>query len=110
MSNPPNGFNTNTSFNKYKGSYFNNDVDVSGGNIINRTGDLYLAPNSSIFTENNQIQFNEEFQFCDFIFLLPPLSAFISAFFCYQPKSWISVVIHWLVIALSIFIGVENLN
>ncbi len=52
---------------------------------------------------------NSDFQFCDFIFLLPPLAAFISAFFCYQPKSWISVVLHWLVIALSIVIGVENL-
>jgi len=66
MSNPPNEYNTNSSFNKYKGTYFNNDVDVSGGDIINRNGNLYLAPNSSIFTENNQIQFNEEFQFCDF--------------------------------------------
>lgn len=67
MSNPPNDFNTNTTFNKYKGSYFNDDVDVSGGDIINRTGNLYLADNSSIYTSNNQIQFNEEFQFCDFV-------------------------------------------
>lgn len=66
MSNPPNGYNTDVSFNKFKGSYFNDDVDVSGGDLISRTGNLYLAPNSSIFTENNQIQFNEEFQFCDF--------------------------------------------
>ena len=43
MSNPPNGFNTNIGFNKYKGTYFNNDIDVSGGNIISRSGDLYLA-------------------------------------------------------------------
>ena len=67
MSNPPKDFNTDASFNKFKGTYFNNDIDVSGGNIISRTGNLYLAPNSSIFTENNQIQFNEEFQFCDFV-------------------------------------------
>jgi hypothetical protein len=60
MSNfPPNGYNTISGFNKYKGTYFNNDIDVSGGNIINRTGNLYLAPNSSIFTESNQILFNE---------------------------------------------------
>ena len=45
MANPPNDFNTNTAFNKYKGSYFNDDIDVSGGDIINRTGDLYLASN-----------------------------------------------------------------
>ena len=42
MSNPPNGFNTNSTFNKYKGSYFNNDIDVSGGDIISRTGNLYV--------------------------------------------------------------------
>ena len=67
MSNPPNGYNTDSTFNKFKGTYFNNDIDVSGGDIISRTGNLYLAPNSSIFTSDNQIQFNEEFQFCDFI-------------------------------------------
>jgi microcystin-dependent protein len=66
MSNPPNGFNTDPSFNKFKGTYYNNDIDVSGGHIISRTGNLYLAPNSSIFTENNEITFNEEFQFTDF--------------------------------------------
>ena len=34
MSNyPPNGYNTNVKFNKYKGSYFNNDVDISGGSF-----------------------------------------------------------------------------
>lgn len=67
MSNPPNGYNTNTAFNKFKGTYYNSDIDVSGGNIISRTGNLYLAPNSSIFTESNQILFNEEFQFTDFV-------------------------------------------
>ena len=35
MSNPPNNFNTNTSFNKYKGSFFNDDIDISEGDIIN---------------------------------------------------------------------------
>ena len=60
MSNPPNDFNTNTTFNKYKGSYFNDDVDVSGGDIIIRgNGNLYLAPNSNIYTSNNQIQFDD---------------------------------------------------
>lgn len=67
MSNPPNGYNTDVSYNKFKGSYFNDDIDVSGGDIISRSGNLYLAPNSSIFTESNQIQFNEEFQFTDFV-------------------------------------------
>jgi microcystin-dependent protein len=67
MSNPPNDYNTNTSFNKFKGTYYNSDIDVSGGNIISRTGNLYLAPNSSIFTSDNQILFNDEFQFTDFV-------------------------------------------
>jgi microcystin-dependent protein len=67
MSNPPNGYNTDPSFNKFKGTYYNDDIDVSGGDIISRTGNLYLAPNSSIYTSSNQIQFNEEFQFTDFI-------------------------------------------
>jgi microcystin-dependent protein len=67
MSNPPNGYNTDASFNKFKGTYYNDDIDVSGGDIISRSGNLYLAPNSSIYTSANQIQFNEEFQFTDFI-------------------------------------------
>jgi hypothetical protein len=67
MANPPNDFNTNTSFNKYKGSYFNNDIDVSGGNIINRTGNLYLADNSNIYTSTNQIQFDDVYSFTNFL-------------------------------------------
>jgi len=67
MSNPPNDFNTNTTFNKYKGSYFNDDVDVSGGDIINRTGNLYLADNSSIYTSTNQIQFDDTYSFTNFL-------------------------------------------
>ena len=68
MSNfPPNEFNTITTFNKYKGSYFNNDVDVSGGHIINRTGNLYLADNSSIYSLNNQIQFDDTYSFTNFL-------------------------------------------
>ena len=43
MSNPPNGYNTDVSYNKFKGSYFNDDIDVSGGDIISRTGNMYLA-------------------------------------------------------------------
>ena len=67
MSNPPNNFNTNTSFNKYKGSYFNDDIDVSGGDIINRTGNLYLADNSNIYTSTNQIQFDDTYSFTNFL-------------------------------------------
>ena len=59
MSNPPNNYNTDANFNKFKGTYFNDDIDVSGGDIINRTGNLYLAPNSNIYTSNNQIQFDD---------------------------------------------------
>jgi len=66
MANPPNDYNTDINFNKFKGTYFNDDIDVSGGDIINRTGNLYLAPNSNIYTSDNQITFNEEFQFTDF--------------------------------------------
>ena len=39
MSNPPNNYNTDANFNKFKGTYFNDDVDVSGGDLINRTVD-----------------------------------------------------------------------
>ena len=67
MSNPPNDFNTNTTFNKYKGSYFNDDVDVSGGDIINRTGNLYLADNSNIYTSTNRIQFDDTYSFTNFL-------------------------------------------
>ena len=68
MANPPNDFNTNTAFNKYKGSYFNDDIDVSGGDIINRTGNLYLADNSSIYTSTNRIQFDDVYKFTNFIY------------------------------------------
>ena len=67
MANPPNDFNTNTAFNKYKGSYFNDDIDVSGGNIISRTGDLYLASNSNIYTSTNRIQFDDTYSFTNFL-------------------------------------------
>jgi hypothetical protein len=67
MANPPNDFNTNSTFNKYKGSYFNNDIDISGGNIIVRTGNLYLASNSSIYTSTNQIQFDDTYSFTNFL-------------------------------------------
>jgi len=60
-------WNIDSSSNKFLNTYIKGYVDVSGGDVILRTGDLYLAPDSSIFTENNQIQFNEEFSFCDFI-------------------------------------------
>ena len=61
MSNfPPNGYNTISGFNKYKRTYFNNDVDVSGGN-------LYLADNSSIYSLNNQIQFDDTYSFTNFL-------------------------------------------
>ena len=56
-----NGYNTISGFNRYNGTYFNNDVDVSGGNIINRTGNLYLASNSSIYSLNNQIHFDDTY-------------------------------------------------
>ena len=66
MYNPPN-YNTNANFNKFKGTYFNGDVDVSGGDIINRTGNLYLADNSSIYKSTNQIQFDDTYSFTNFL-------------------------------------------
>ena len=59
MYNPPNSYNSNANFNKFKATYFNGDIDVSGGHIINRTGNLYLAPNSNIYSSNNRIEFND---------------------------------------------------
>lgn len=63
MATPPNAFASDPSFNRYKGSYFNNDVDVSGGNIICRNGNLYLASNSSIYSPTNQINFDDTYQY-----------------------------------------------
>ena len=59
MSNPPANWLSNSGFNRYKGSYFNNDIDCSGGNIICRTGNLYLKPNAAIYTPANSIIFND---------------------------------------------------
>ena len=46
MSAPPSSWLSNTNYNKYKGSYFNSDVDINGGNLICRTGNLYLSANA----------------------------------------------------------------
>jgi microcystin-dependent protein len=59
MSDPPNGFNSNSNFNKFKGTYFNSDVDVSGGNIICRNGNFYIGNNASIYSPMNRIQFDD---------------------------------------------------
>ena len=56
---PPTNYNTNSSFNKYKGTYFNISIDISGGHIINRNGNFYVAPNSNIYSSNNRIEFND---------------------------------------------------
>jgi hypothetical protein len=66
MSNPPNGFNTNSAFNKFKGTYFNSDVDVSGGNIICRTGNIFVAPYSYINSPANAIVFDDTYAFTNF--------------------------------------------
>jgi hypothetical protein len=62
MSNPPNTWLSNSNFNKFKGTYFNNDVDCSG-NIICRTGNLYLASNSNIYSPTNSITFDDTYQY-----------------------------------------------
>jgi len=61
MYNPKTNYNTNSSFNKYKGTYFNNSVDISGGDIILRTNgsNLYMSSNSNIYSSNNRIEFND---------------------------------------------------
>lgn len=59
MSNPPNGFNSNSAFNKFKGTYFNSDIDCSGGNIICRNGNFYIGNNASIYSPTNRIQFDD---------------------------------------------------
>ena len=65
MSAPPSSWISNSTYNKFKGSYFNGDVD-SSQNIICRNGNLYLSPNSYIYTQNNTIQFDETYQFTNF--------------------------------------------
>ena len=82
MSDPPNGFNTNSNFNKFKGTYFNSDVDVSGGNIICRTGNIYVAPNSFIYSPMNSISFNDTTGFTNF-----GSSYFGSAVYIYNPTT-----------------------
>ena len=52
---------------------------------------------------------NRNFQFADFTFFLPAAAAFLSAFFYCQPKAWISTVLHWLLLGISIYISIENL-
>ena len=58
---PPTNYNTNSSFNKYKGTYFNNDVDISGGHLILRKNgsNFYMPYNGNIFSSNNRIEFND---------------------------------------------------
>lgn len=62
MSAPPSAFGSNTAYNRFKGSYFNGDVDASQ-NIICRNGNLYLASNSSIYSPTNQINFDDTYQY-----------------------------------------------
>ena len=60
MYNPPNSYNSNANFNKYKGTYFNNDVDISGGHLILRNGSNFYMPfNGNIYSSNNRIEFND---------------------------------------------------
>lgn len=58
MSNPPNAWLSNSTYNRFKASYLNGDCDVSQ-NLIVRNGNVYLAPNSNIYTTNNKITFND---------------------------------------------------
>jgi len=51
----PSSWLTNTNFNRYKGSYFNNDVDCSGGNIICRTGEIYVDNSYNVIKVGSSI-------------------------------------------------------
>ena len=59
MYNPPNSYNSNANFNKFKGTYFNNDIDISGGHLILRNGNFYMPFNGNIYSSNNRIEFND---------------------------------------------------
>ena len=59
MYNPPNLYNTNEKFNKFKATYFNGDIDLSGGNLILRNGNFYMPSNGNIYSTNNRIEFND---------------------------------------------------
>lgn len=53
------------SANRFRSSYFNGDVDASQ-NIIIRNGNLYLAPNSNIYSTNNSMFFDDVYSFINF--------------------------------------------
>lgn len=60
MATPPNNWNTNSSYNKFNGSYFKDgDIDVSGGNIVCRNGDIYLNDNKRIYAPTCSIYFTD---------------------------------------------------
>ena len=62
MSAPPTSWLSNSAYNKFKGSYFNGDVDASQ-NIIIRNGNLYLANNSNIYTGTIQLNFDDTYHY-----------------------------------------------
>lgn len=66
MATPSTAWKSNTAFNKFNGSYFNNSVDVSGGDVICRTGNFYMPADSSIYSPNNRIFFNEQYLYTNF--------------------------------------------
>ena len=65
MSAPPTAWLSNSAYNKFKGSYFNTDADISQ-NLIVRNGNLYMPANSSIYSPNNRIYFNETYYYTNF--------------------------------------------
>ena len=50
MYNPPYGYNSNSNYNKFKPTYFNGDVDISGGHLILRKNgsNFYMPFNGNI--------------------------------------------------------------
>ena len=65
MSAPPTAWISNSNYNKLKGSYVNGDMDASQ-NLIVRNGNLYMPSNSSIYSPNNRIYFNETYLYTNF--------------------------------------------
>ena len=65
MSAPPTAWLSNSAYNKLKGTYVNGDMDASQ-NLICRNGNLYMPADSSIYSPNNRIYFNETYYYTNF--------------------------------------------
>ena len=80
MYNPPYGYNTNSNYNKFKPTYFNGDIDISGGNLILRKNgsNFYMPFNGNIYSSNNRIEFND-ISNNNYIYFHTPLKMFYNS-------------------------------